>query len=160
MRRRVHVPARMRSGTNWTDICIKNMSANGLMAEAQTPPRRGTYVEIRRGQQVVIGRVIWADAERFGIRAQDPVSIDAIVREPRLASRPAQATDAAVVTERRRDPDRRRESITDRAEQSRRRSAAFQFLMMVGLGALAATILGSEVYKVLSVPLRLISKQL
>jgi hypothetical protein len=151
----------MRSGTNWTDICIKNMSSRGLMAETEAPPRRGSYVEIRRGQQVIIGRIIWAEGNRFGLRAQDRVDIDAIVNEPRLARKPASATQAGPGAERRRDPDRRRlEDIAARAEQSRRRSATFQFLIVVGLGVLAATILASEVYKVLSIPLNTIGSRL
>jgi hypothetical protein len=160
-RRQVHVAARMRSGTSWTDICIKNMSGRGLMAETEVPPRRGSYVEIRRGQQIIVGRIIWAEGNQFGIRSQDRIDVDAILNEPRLANKPASATAAAATAERRRDPNRRRlEDIAARAEQSRRRSAAFQFLIVVGLGVLAATILATEVYKVLSVPLSTIGNRL
>jgi len=158
----VHVPARMRSGTTWCDIDIKNMSAGGLMAETANPPRRGSYVEIRRGHQVIIGCVIWSEAERFGLRAQDRIDVDAVVTEPRLASRPARNDGAAAAgEERRRDPERRRgEDIAARADQSRRRSAALQFLIVASLGGIAAAVLASGVYDALSAPLTVISGSL
>jgi hypothetical protein len=151
----------MRSSAGWTDICIKNMSARGLMAEAATPPPRGSYVEIRRGQQIIIGCVIWAEGGRFGVRAQDRINVDAVVTEPRLAIRPAPATGGAQEAGERRGPARRHvENIAARAEQSRRRSAALQFLILVGLGGIAAILLASGVYDVLSTPLREIGSRL
>jgi hypothetical protein len=152
----------MRSGAAWTDIVIKSMSVRELTAETTQPPRRGSFVEIRRGTQVIIGCVIWSEAERFGVRAQDRIDIDAVVTEPRLASRPARNSDAASGgEERRHDPERRgAENIAEGAEQSRRRSAALQFVIVVSLGGIAAAVLASAVYDALSVPLSVIGSRL
>jgi hypothetical protein len=152
----------MRSGAAWTDIVIKSMSVRELTAETAQPPRRDSFVEIRRGTQVIIGCVIWSEAERFGVRAQDRIDVDALVTEPRLASRPARNGDgAAGGEERRRDPERRGSAdIAERAEQSRRRSAALQFVIVVSLGGIAAAVLGSEVYDALSTPLTAIGSVL
>jgi hypothetical protein len=34
------------------------------------PPPTGTYVDIRRGTLIIIGRVVWIGGERFGIFTQ------------------------------------------------------------------------------------------
>jgi hypothetical protein len=71
------------------------MSARGLMAEAGAPSARGSYVEIRRDQQIIVGCVICAESGPFGVRAQDRINIDAVVTEPRLVNRPAPTADSA-----------------------------------------------------------------
>lgn len=156
------MPARMRSGATWTDIVIKSMSVRELMAETFQPPRRGSFVEIRRGNQVIIGCVVWSEGERFGVRAQDRIDVHAVVTEPRLASRPARNGDVAPGgEERRRDPARRGgEDIAERAEQSRRRSAALQFVLIASLGGIAAAVLVSAAYDALSTPLKAIGSRL
>ena len=106
-RTQVHVPARMRSGTVWSDIDIKNMSCRGLMAETGEPPIPRSYVEVRRGTLVIVGRVVWAQGRKFGLHVQDDVDVDAIVNEPRLAARPrSSGNESESPAERRRDADR------------------------------------------------------
>ena len=79
-RRRVLIPARMKQGVGWTDVCIRNMSSRGLLLQAPSPPRPGSYVEVRRGGHVIVARVIWTKEQEFGAQAQDALSIDQIVR--------------------------------------------------------------------------------
>jgi hypothetical protein len=61
--------ARMRHGNAWSDVCLVNLSSRGAGLQCATPPGPGSYVEIKRGSNVVIvGRVAWSHGHRFGIR--------------------------------------------------------------------------------------------
>lgn len=71
----------MRSGVSWHDVCILNLSVHGVGIQASAPPARGTYVEIRRGSQVIVARVAWAKGHRAGLRSQDAIFIQAIVND-------------------------------------------------------------------------------
>ena len=68
----------MLSGTSWHDVCIVNCSLHGLGIQAAQAPTRGTYVEIRRGKQVIIARVAWCKGHRAGLRSQDPIFVGAL----------------------------------------------------------------------------------
>ena len=80
-RQKVMIKARMRSGVSWHDVCILNLSAHGVGIQAAEPPVRGTYVEIRRGSQVIVARVAWAKGHRAGLRSQDAIFIQAVVND-------------------------------------------------------------------------------
>jgi len=80
-RQKVMIKARMRSGVWWHDVCILNLSVHGVGIQAAEPPVRGTYVEIRRGSQVIVARVAWAKGHRAGLRSQDAIFIQAVVND-------------------------------------------------------------------------------
>ena len=82
----------MKAGAAWHDTCILNISSRGMMMQAADPPVRGSNLEIRRGAQVIVARVMWCNARRFGIESEDILSIDALVSD--VAS-PSSATSAA-----------------------------------------------------------------
>jgi len=147
----------MRCGAAWSDVYIKNMSSRGIMAEAGEPPTRGTYVEIRRGRQIVVGRVIWTRNGQFGVRTQDRLDVEAIVTEPRLTSRPQNGPAAQ---DRRNDPGRgtRATSPARAAERNRMVGKAMQFCILVVLGGAAALFIAGQVFEVLSAPLRAASQ--
>lgn len=161
-RRKVFVPARMRCGANWFDITIRNMSHRGLMAHAASPPPPRTYVEIRRGTQIVVGRTIWASKNEFGVLSQERLDPLAIVNEPRLASRPATtATDTPSPIERRSGSRRSADAdLVRRAERSRRLSSAFQFAILAAAALAAAGFVAAEVYEVLARPFTTIGRHL
>lgn len=79
LRRRVVVPARLRHGSSWSDACILNVSSRGLMIHTGRPVVRGTEVELRRGDSVILARVVWRDGGRAGLRSDDRVPIEDIV---------------------------------------------------------------------------------
>ena len=71
--------ARMRNGTAWSDVCLVNLSSRGAGLQCATPPIPGSYVELRRGNNVVIiGRVAWRHGHRFGIRTQDLIWVPSL----------------------------------------------------------------------------------
>ena len=71
----VVVPARLRFGARWSDACILNVSARGVLIHTREAAERGSYVELRRGEQVIVGRVMWRSGSRIGLRAQDRVPV-------------------------------------------------------------------------------------
>src|SRR3546814_3873683 len=52
----VLIPARMRVGQSWIEVVIHNLSSGGALVASDEAPERGTYIEIRRGRQTIIGR--------------------------------------------------------------------------------------------------------
>ena len=150
-RRQVLIHARMRAGTAWVDVCIRNMSSRGLLGQTQDPPLPGTYVEIRRGAHVIIGRCVWRKDRDFGVRTQDKLNVDAIIAEP-VTSGAGQYP-----PERRSDPERIRPgNLARQLDRSRQTSAAIQFLFVVCLGMVAAGLAASLVHEILSRPIRVI----
>jgi PilZ domain len=110
LRRRVIVPARLRHGSSWTDACILNISSRGLLIHTGRPLSRGAEVEIRRGEHVIVARVVWRDGGRAGLRADERVPVEDIVTLGRSPS--LQLT--AATGERRKHP-RGQEGSRDRA---------------------------------------------
>ena len=128
LRRRVVVPARLRHGTSWSDACILNVSSRGLMIHTGRPIARGTEVEVRRGDHVIVARVMWREGARAGLRAEERVPIEQIVT---LGKSPALQLTAAT-GERRKHP--RPE------EQSRARGRTIEF---AGALVIAASLAGA-----------------
>jgi hypothetical protein len=127
-RQKVMIRARMRSGVSWHDVCILNLSRRGLGIQAAEPPQRGTDVEICRGSQVIVARVMWAKGHRAGLHSQDAIAVQALVRE-NPANDPGTATPKV---ERRRAP----RSTLKQHEASRLLARSIEFAG-IGLAALA-----------------------
>jgi len=79
LRRRVVVPARLRHGASWSDACILNISSRGLMIHTGRPIARGAEVELRRGDHVIVAKVVWREGGRAGLRSEDRVPMEDIV---------------------------------------------------------------------------------
>ena len=156
-RRKVMVRARMRRGTGWGDVTIHNMSSRGLLATADEEFRPGTVIEIRRIHHIIVGRVVWAKGQYFGVRTQDKIDIDGIVSAKPPAQKPG--TEAGTSGSDRRGANRA-VSVAEREAKSRRFAARFQFVvMLIGIGA-AGLIAVQYVSGVLSTPLAAVSAAL
>lgn len=79
VRWRVIVPARLRHGSSWSDISILNVSSRGLMIHSGRPLLQGTEVEVRRGDHVIVARVVWREGARAGLKSVDRLAIEEIV---------------------------------------------------------------------------------
>lgn len=152
----VCIGARVRHGDKWSDANILNLSSRGLLVRAPTPPSRGTYIEIRRGAHVVVGRVVWTTTDRFGVRAQDKLAIESLISTEMLSSPAAQ--DGERVGERRARP--RTAELQWRNAKSRHLARAFEFACFIGLGLLLGGLAYDTVTSTLSTPLSQISTQL
>lgn len=150
----VLIPSRMRLESRWLDVVIHNVSSRGLMAGCDEPPPVGSYVEIRRGTIVIVGRVQWNKSRFFGLRSQDRLSVKALVDEPRLASRPARGDDKeSAVADRRAERRLAHEAqMARQVERSRTFASAFQFVVLVLVGLTMAGIAAHTVYGMLSAP--------
>ncbi len=149
--------ARMRHGDQWSDANILNLSLSGLQLHTSSPPSRGTYVEIRRGEHVIVGRVMWSEATRFGVLAQDRLAIDAlIVNAPRR--RPAANDATGAIGERRAQP--RSEGLEWRQVQHRSKGRSREFLAVAAFGIVLASVTFDVVAQALSKPLSMVSATL
>ena len=140
----------MRSAAFWDDVCILNLSLHGLGIQTATPPARGTYVEIRRGSNVVVARVAWAKGHRAGLRSQDPIFIDAL-----LSDQPGSEMQTGTVERRKapRSPERRH-------EDSRFAARAMEFACFAIIACALAMGAFGAVDGALARPLSLISEAL
>jgi hypothetical protein len=78
-RTRATLRATLRDGGTEREALFADISSRGLMALASSPPARGTYVELRIGRHVLVGRVQWAEGARFGVRLQDRIDVLAVI---------------------------------------------------------------------------------
>jgi hypothetical protein len=78
---------------------LRNISVDGALIELPEPPAAGTRVQIEtRAMKAVDARIVWARADRAGLRFADPITIEsmlsgmadrrgATLRAPRLLTR-------------------------------------------------------------------------
>ena len=52
------VSARLNAGPKWVDAVVLNISLRGMLVRSEAAVVVGTYVDLRRGQQVIIGRAV------------------------------------------------------------------------------------------------------
>lgn len=148
LRRRVVVSARLRHGAAWTDACILNISTRGLMIHTGRPITRGTQVEVRRGDHVIIARVMWRDGGRAGLRAENRVPVEEIMT---LGQSPAlQLTAGTVERRKHRRPE----------DRSRLRGRALEFGAAIAISACLAAAGLSMVQAAFARPLDMVSEAL
>lgn len=73
LRRQVHLPAAVRLGPSVTEAVVLDWSSYGMKLSCLQPPNRGDYIEIRVGELMWVGRVVWRAAARFGVRTREEV---------------------------------------------------------------------------------------
>lgn len=138
----------MRDGARWTDALILNMSSRGLLVRSDQSPNRGAYLEIRRGPYVIVARVVWSNAGRFGVQTQDLVPPERLMTDPNAQAAPAPSP-ASGGHERRAAP----RPVANRHEASRQRARAVEFATISLVGALVAILIGSAMAEVVAKPL-------
>jgi hypothetical protein len=79
LRRRVVLPARIRHGASWSDACILNMSSRGLLIHTSRPAPAGAEIELRRGEHMIVARVMWRDGAKAGLQADDRLPVEDIM---------------------------------------------------------------------------------
>jgi hypothetical protein len=149
------IQARMRAGASWSDACILNVSSRGMLVKSSNMPQRGSYLEIRRGAYVIVARVVWANAGRFGVQTQDLVPTDGLINYPDRPATAARPGDGSFVERR----TAARPSAT-RHEASRWRARASEFFVFALLGAAGATAALGAVDELLAKPLAVVETAL
>lgn len=146
------ITARMRSGASWHDVCILNVSLHGCGIQSAELPQRGTYVEICRGAQTIIARVVWLRGHQAGLRSQDAIFIGALVNDNARS--------------RQRDPlcrpieQRKALTAEQQHERSRRAGRVMEFACLTLLVGAMSVIAFGAVRQVLAAPLSKISAAL
>lgn len=79
-RRKVLIRARMHADGPSADVCIRDVSARGLLIQASAAPPKGCYVEIAFNGHWIVGRVVWGKDRRFGVQARDRIDVHAVAR--------------------------------------------------------------------------------
>lgn len=148
VRTSVVVRCRMKTDAGWTDATIHNVSERGLMASTDEPPKAASYVDIRRGTLVIVGRVVWVRGRRFGVRTQDRIRASDLVNEPVVRHRPSADTPC----DERRGPSHPDRRIARRSEASRRFASWFQTVAVTLVGCGLAALLAVEAYRTLARP--------
>lgn len=157
-REAVNITVRIRTDHGWNNADIRNVSARGLMAVCDTPPQRGSYVEIRRGSYIVVGRVAWASYDRFGLRSQDRIVVTELAR--------LHPTGRASQNDRRATPRKsvnvapRRQSLQERQAASARFARAFQFIAIVAVAGGVSVAIADTVFGILAKPIIAIEQAL
>jgi hypothetical protein len=146
------IPARVRDGTRWDDVFILNLSCHGLLLRTRRPPQRGSYVEVRRGTQLIVARVVWAGGDRFGVRTQDQVPVEAMLAGKET---PAPSSEAPAL-ERRHAP----RSMAERHEASRRVGRTLEFATFTMLALCSAGAAFSGIQQALAQPMTRIASAL
>lgn len=137
-RKSVRIGVRLKDDAGWSDAHILNVSSRGVMAQCQDPPPRGSYIEIRRGTYMMIGRVAWSGTDRIGIRVREQIDLEDLllpVTPGRKAPRRANEVQMRVC-------ERRKPSVEERAATSARFARVFDFaalaIIVVGLAIFAS----------------------
>lgn len=137
----------MRCGAGWSDVCVVNLSSRGVGLQGANPPKPGSYVELRRGSNMlIVGRVAWGSGQRFGIRTQDPLSIDSVINDGDSSE-----VGPNVDAERRAAP---RDPL--RAEWSRIGGRKMQFAAVIAAGLCATVVLVEMIASAFARPMQLV----
>ena len=136
LRCRVLLPARLRTGASWSDACILNVSSRGALIHSSRPFARGSVVELRHGDHVIVGRVVWREGPKAGLQSDDRVPVEQILSATDGPALRLSASPAGV--------ERRRQPRTH--DQSRMQSRAFEFagvaIIAVALSSAAFALVG------------------
>ena len=130
LRRRVVMTARMRSGAQWSDASILNISSRGMMIHSGHAGPLGTMVEIRRGDHVIIAQIVWRDGARAGLRSDEKLPVDQILSLAQSGNLRLVASEGARI-EHRKQP--RSERIDARSW-----GRAFEFVCTIAIGLVLA----------------------
>ena len=97
---------------------------------------------------MIVARVVWSNASRFGVQTQDMVPAERLISDPDATAAPA-SSPAAGQRERRAAP----RSIETRHDTSRQRARAIEFAAIASACALVAILIGSAMAEVVAKPL-------
>ena len=129
LRRRVLVPARLRTDAEWCDVRILNISSRGLLIQLPRPAPAGSTVQIFRGDHLIVAEVMWSNAGRSGLRSEERLPVEEILSLKQSCALQSIATSGAL-------HDRRRQSRAV-AQDSRLTGRAMEF---AAVGAIAVSL--------------------
>jgi hypothetical protein len=151
LRRRVMLPARLRAGAQWSDTCILNISSRGLLIHSARAAPEGSTIELRRGDHVIVARVMWREGARVGLQADERLPVEQIMSLGQSQALQLTASSGAGV-ERRKQP---RTKI-----DARLRGRAIEFASVAVIAASMALTIWSMASEALARPMAAVSAAL
>jgi hypothetical protein len=76
LRRKVLLPARLRSARGWATRASSTSLRAGLLIHGANALPEGSRVELRHGSYAIHARVVWRDGSRAGLQAEDRVPVE------------------------------------------------------------------------------------
>jgi hypothetical protein len=150
-RRVVHLKAELRSDAGARPAVICNVALHGLMVKCAEAPARGAFVEVRCEGVIVVGRVVWSQGVRFGLRSQDKIDLAALHATRSSASKTSAKRKEGVRAQR--SEVLVRAHLLAAEEQSRNAARLVDWLFVTLAAAAAAVFCASAIYSVVSAPL-------
>ena len=145
------LPARLRAGAQWSDTCILNISSRGLLIHSARAAPEGSIIELRRGDQVIVARVMWREGARVGLQADERLPVEQIMSLGQSKALQLTASSGAAV-ERRKQP---------RTEvDARLRGRAIEFASVAVIAASMALTIWSMASEALARPMAAVSAAL
>ena len=138
-RHKVLIRGRMRAGGLPVDVCIRNISPRGLMAQAGSAPPRGTIIEITDTVVPIVGTVTWSSGGFFGVSLRGRLDLRAFLAGK---ARAVQATGQDVAPA----PRQPARAAARTAEASRTIGSRMQYLFFAASAVAAACGLAQAAY--------------
>jgi hypothetical protein len=152
LRRRVMIPARLRNGAQWSDACILNISSRGLLVHCPRAVSNEGVVELRRGDHVIVARVMWRDGTRAGLQVDDRLPVEQIMSQSQ--------SDALQITAPQGIVGERRKQSRATADDARLRGRAIEFFSVGVIVASLAVTVWSMAHQALAAPMTAVSAAL
>jgi hypothetical protein len=133
LRRRLMLPARIRSDGAWSDARILNISSHGLMIQASRGTAPGSTVELTRGAHVILAKVKWREGTRAGLQVHYRLPVEDILTVSQVPGLQLTATETL-----------KRPVTAERHERSRGRARNIEFAgvaVIAGALSIAAYVL-------------------
>ena len=74
-RRRVSIAARIKTGANWADGRILNISSRGMLLHHSRPITIGSQIEVRNDGRAVNATVVWREGFRAGLNCAQRIDL-------------------------------------------------------------------------------------
>jgi hypothetical protein len=148
LRRRVVLPALLRTGPRWNETCILNMSSRGLMIHSPRAVPEGSLIELRRGEHSIVARVVWCDGPRLGLRSEERLPVEEI-----MSMGQSHALQLVAMGREPREPRERRRRSHAMALDARLCGRALEFVGVVTIAASLAIGAWAMVERALTSPL-------
>ncbi len=149
-RRRVSIAARVKTGTDWADGHILNISSRGMLLQHSRPIAIGSYIEVRNDGRAVSATVVWREGSRAGLTCAQRIDLGDWIAawEEQSGARCGSGSVAATV-------DRRAFPRTH--DQSRGLARKLEFIAIAAIAVLIAVSVASLAASVLFRPFAAIS---
>lgn len=79
--------ARMQATSRWSDVCILNVSSRGAMINAPSASvEKGSMVELRYADHMIVGTIVWREGSRAGLQAEDRIPVEELLARSQSSS--------------------------------------------------------------------------